>query len=111
MNKIEEFAVAMSVLLYEMRIESDIMNTLVTPTTNNEVPASYVNLIIDDDEHAHKIRHLIKNDIINYLEQCPDDWKDDKGEYEYQTDVYDYSGHVDSYVEQLYEDTKETKDV
>lgn len=109
MNKIEIFAIAMSVMLYEMRIESEIMGCLETPTTNTAVPDDFVNKIIDDDMHADKMRLLIKKDIVHHLTQRPNDYKDDKGEYEYHIDFYDYSSNIDSYVERLYEDTNITK--
>jgi len=109
MEKIETFAVAMSVMLYELRSESETILILTTPNSDHEVPEDFIISIIDDEEHAHEMRLLIKNDIVHHLTECPDDWKNDEGEYENHIDIYDLSMSMDAYVERLYEDTHETK--
>ena len=109
MNKIEIFAIAMSDLLYTMRIESSFFSGLLTPNTDNLIPEDFKDKIVDDKNHSHVMRLLIKNNIFNDLTECPDTFKNDKGEYEYHPDVYEYSYVVDSYVEQQYEDLHCTK--
>lgn len=109
--KIEAFAVAMSDLLYEIRSESEIIDCLETPNTGTSVPETFIDATLDNEEHVKKIKEEIRLDVVHHLTQSPDDFKNDKGEYEYQTDIYDYSAQLDAYVERLYEDTNETKSV
>lgn len=102
-----EFAIAMSVLLFEMRIESD------TPYGDNDnpVPDDFAEKIIDDPDHIVRIKERIKNSIMEHLEHSPDDYavRDDhhptKKYYSYCTDVYDHAFAIDAYVQDLYDDT------
>ena len=112
MNKIEKFAIAMSVLLYEMRAESDLSGaSLTTPNTNSAVPHEFIESTIDDVEHIENMKEIIYKDIVQTLTEHPNLYKNDKGEYEYNMDVYGFAYVIDSYVERLYEDTNETKSV
>lgn len=111
-EKIEKWAESMSDILYTMRAESDLSGAmLTTPTTNNAVPHSFIESTVDDKEHIEKMKEIIRKDIVNHLKQCPSNYMNEKGEYEYQSDVYDFAYVIDSYIEQLYEDTKESKTV
>jgi len=110
-KKIKEFANAMSELLFDMRADDVNSINLSTPNTDELVPENYVNMIIDSNVHISKMKSLIKNDIINHLTQCSDDFKNEKGEYHYTPDVFDFAYAVDSYIEQQYEDEHCTKTV
>ncbi|MDA3778835.1 MAG: hypothetical protein PF487_01145 [Bacteroidales bacterium] len=94
-----------------MRTEDSFCNDLFTPNTGDSVPDEFKEFTIDNKEHSEKMKEIISNDIVNHLTQCPDDYKNEQGEYEYQPDVYDFAYVVDSYIEQLYEDTHCTKTV
>lgn len=112
MKKIQTFAKSMSDLLYIMRAESDLSEIhLCTPNTDTNVPDNFIEKTIDDKGHSTAMKLIIEKNIINHLTQCPDDFKNNKGEYEYQPDVYDFAYVVDSYIERLYEDTHITKTV
>lgn len=111
MNKIENFAIAMSDLLFTMRIEDSFFSELTTPNTNVLIPEDFKDNIVNKDIHIKKMKSLIKNDIVGYLTQYPNNYKNEKGVYEYQPNVYDHSTYVDTYVEQLYEDLHCTKTV
>lgn len=110
--KILTFAGIMSEDLFTMRAESDLGGAMLcTPNTNVSVPQSFIESTVDNPEHIEKMKEIIYKDIVNHLKQCPNDYKNDQGEYEYQSDVYDFSYVVDSYIERLYEDTHCTKTV
>jgi hypothetical protein len=109
--KIVVFATSMSDLLYDIRTESEIIYEMSTPNSDDEVPKEFIDKIIDDEEHAIKMKFLIKNAIIKWLTRYPEDYKNDKDEYNYTVDVYDHSHAIDEYVERLYEDTNCTKSV
>lgn len=114
MNKIEKFATEMSVLLYTMRAESNLIETfLQTPNTHVFVPNNFINKIVNDVEHIEKMKKIIYKDIVHHLTQSPDNFKNEKGEYKYQPDMYDFAFAfvVDNYIEQLYEDKHCTKTV
>lgn len=111
-EKINKWADEMSDTLYTMRAESDLGSAMLcTPNTNNPVPQEFIESTVDNPKHIEKMKEIIFKDIVNHLTQCPDDYKNEKGEYEYQSDVYDFSYKVDSYIERLYEDLHETKEV
>ena len=102
-----EFAKAMSVLLFEMRIESD------TPYGDNDspVPDDFATGIIDDPDHIVRIKERIENSIMEHLEHSPNDYavRDDhhptRKYYSYCTDVYDHAMAIDAYVDEMYDDT------
>lgn len=110
-DKIEKFAEEMSELLYDMRADDLSGNFLITPNTNVRIPDEFVDKTTDEQEHITKMKSLIKNNIINHLTECPDDYKNEMGEYHYTCDVYDFGYAMDTYVEQLYEDKHCTKTV
>jgi len=101
-----EFAIAMSVLLFEMRIESD------TPYGDNDnpVPEAFALSVIDDPDHIVRIKKRIQDSIMEHLEHSPNDYTivhdDDKKYYAYCTDVYDHAMAIDAYVDEMYDDTQ-----
>jgi Zn finger protein HypA/HybF involved in hydrogenase expression len=111
MQKIEAWALAMSELLYTMRSEDSFCTQLSCPTTDTIVPEDFKDKIVDSKEHSNKMKEEIRLNIIHHLTKCPSDYMNESSEYEYQSDVYDFSYVVDSYIEQLYEDTHETKTI
>jgi len=103
-----EFAIAMSVLLFEMRIESD------TPYGDNDnpVPEDFATGIIDDPDHIVLIKKRIQDSIMTHLELSPKDYtvRDDHDPermyYSYCTDVYDHAMAIDAYLDEMYDDTQ-----
>jgi len=99
-NTIEEYALAMSVLLFEMRIESEYCN--------EEVSEEYFNKIVDDPEHMVLIKKRIYDNVLEGVQQCPNEHMFD-GELGYNANTYDYAQAVDNYVEELYEAERQAR--
>jgi len=99
-NTIEEYALAMSILLFEMRIESDV--------PNEDVPEEYFNKIVDDREHSILIKNRIYENVLADAKQCPDNHKFD-GEFGYNHNTYDFAMAVDAYVEELHETERQAR--
>ena len=98
-----EFAIAMSVLLFEMRIESD------TPYGDNDkpVPLDYAEKVIDDPDHIVAIKKRIQDSIMEHLELSPNDYATFNQDrtvkhYSYCTDVYDHAMAIDAYLDEQY---------
>ena len=100
-----EFAIAMSVLLFEMRIESD------TPYGDNDnpVPQDFAEKIIDDPDHIVLIKKRIQDSIMEHLELSPkdyttrDDHHPDRMYWSYCTDVYDHAMAIDAYLDEQHD--------
>lgn len=99
-NTIEEYAEAMSTLLFEMRIESEYCN--------EEVSEEYFNKIVDDPEHMVLIKKRIYENVHNDVKQCPDNHKFE-GEFGYNANTYDFAHAVDAYVEELHEKQRQAR--
>lgn len=99
-NTIEEYAEAMSQLLFEMRIESDFIT--------EDVPEEYLNKIVDDPKHQVLIKKRIYDNVLEDAKRSPDNHKFE-GEFGYNTDTYDFAHAVDAYVEELYEAERQAR--
>jgi len=111
MNKIEKFAIAMSELLFDLRYDDAFCTEITCPNTGTVVPDEFKDKILDDEENKKKIKEEIRLDIVHHLTERPDDWKNDKGEYEYRVETFDYAYQVDAWVGKLYENQNEIKTV
>jgi len=109
-TKEEIFAVAMAVLLFEMRVEDiDVSNLF--DSQSELIPETFVNSITDDELQADTIRERIRDAILNDAKEKPSYFKlkhvnATNGEYMYSTEVYDYAYLVDEYIQEKYEDTQ-----
>jgi len=99
-NTVEEYALAMSALLFEMRIESEYCN--------EDVSLEYFNKIVDDPEHQVLIKKRIYENVLEAVQQCPNEHKFE-GEFGYNANTYDYAQAVDNYVEELHEAERQAR--
>ena len=103
----KEFAIAMSNLLFEMRIESD------TPYGDNDnpVPEAFAMSVIDNAACIFRIKKRIEKSILEHLEASPNDYTTRDNHhptrmyYSYCTDVYDHAMAIDAYVDEAYQST------
>ena len=107
-KKIYAFAQRMAQQLYEMRGEDMINNLdLDDDATYTE---EYANKIMDDPEHAAKMKGIINAAIVDHLGHNPTDYVNEAGDdYEYTTDVYDYSFHIDAYIQREWDKEREAR--
>lgn len=108
-KKISSFAKAMSELLFDMRSDDIGGVSLETPTNSVSVPKEFVDEVLNSDEHISGIKCHILNAIGNHLVLNPNDFKNKRNDYRYTPDVYDFAYNMDSYIENLYEETVLTK--
>lgn len=94
----EDFATAMSELLFEMRIESDM------PYGNEceYVPQEFAEKIIDDPAHMLLIKKRIYENVLADVNQSPNKFINEHGVLGYTTDTYDHAFSVDAYVDEAY---------
>lgn len=112
-RKIKLFATEVAEVLFGMRSQSESIigfagfttSELDTPNSGDNVPINFINGILNNPKNINEIKTLIKESIVSYLTENPNDYKNSKGEYEYQTELYDHSYIVDTYLAKQYEDT------
>lgn len=103
MNKADKFALAMSTLLFEMRIESGMFGEDLATDQGLEVPQDYAIKIVDNTKHAKAIKELIRLSVLFDCTDNPTNYKvNEDGDFMYTTDVYDHSCLVDTYIENQY---------
>jgi hypothetical protein len=110
MNKFEKFALAMSVLLFELRIE-DINNSVLFDDDGEQIPVDFIDAVLDDPEHQKAIKERLRLSVLEDVTRFPMKYVEkrtgtDTREYVYSTDVYDHAYLVDNYIEALYADTQ-----
>ena len=95
------FAIAMSDLLYQMRIESD------TPYGDNDcpVPEDFALSIVDDVVHTVQMKKRIKDSILDAITRNPLLYMEN-GTYSYHPDCFDHAMAIDAYVDEMYDDTQ-----
>lgn len=104
MKNFTEFAEAMSELLFEMRLE-DIGGSALYDSISNEIPETFINNILDKQVHIDIIKKRICDDIL--VTDSNKFWNKTKGIYEYTApDTYDHSYLVDTYIQEVWEDTQ-----
>ena len=99
----EEFAKAMSELLFSMRIEETI------PYGNEceYVPMSEALKIVDDPAHIVRIKKRIYENVLADVNQSPQKFTNEYGKLGYTTDTYDHAFSVDAYVDEVYTEQQE----
>jgi hypothetical protein len=109
MNKFEKFAIAMSDLLWDLRVE-DINNSMLFDSEGEQIPVDFIDGILDDETHKKAIVEKIRMSVLEDVTARPTAYilkrTGKTEEYVYSTDVYDHSYVVDSYVQERYEDTQ-----
>ena len=110
MNKFEKFALAISVLLYQMRSEDINLNTLFDDDSK-QIPVDFIDGILDDPNHIPLIKEQLRLSVLEDVTARPTHYiekrtGDDTREYVYSDDVYDHAYLVDEYVGALYADTQ-----
>ena len=102
MTNEHEFAKEQAQLLFEMRIED---NRIVDNLECEDVPEKFINQIVDDPEHAEKIKALIEKRILEHILQY--DCTDAAGNLIVTEDVYDCWFEADHYIHNLWEEQEE----
>ena len=97
----KEFAINMSELLYQMRVE-DLNNSMIITENNEQIPVDFIDGIVDNAAHAETIKKQIFDSVLESVEE----YRTDDGEYRYKADMYDHAYLVDHYVERQYLSTK-----
>lgn len=107
MNKYKRFAIAMSILLFEMRSE-DLYNekTILYYEDKNgdqqEIPPEYVDKILDTEIHQDEIIKRLKVSVEQQVQQFPLLYQDHKGKLGYHSDIYEHAYLIDTYIENQY---------
>lgn len=101
-TKKENFAREMSEELFQIRSEDY--------PDSSKLPEDFIDATLNDPVHAQAIKEKIKKDILNYMEQYPEEYltNDNKG-YEYKYDTYDHSYVLDTYLENEYEKQRQAR--
>ena len=113
MNKFEKFALAMSVLLYEMRGE-DINNSMLFDDDGEQIPVDFIDKALDSDIYAEQMKSLLRMSVLKDVTEFPDKYMQKHmgqgdsatSEYVYSSNVYDHAYLVDEYICALYADTQ-----
>jgi hypothetical protein len=94
MTKEIKFAKAMSILLFQMRIEDYEGET-----------KEFTDRILDNEHHIKMMKNIIYLNILEAVNENPKQFNtDDNGDYKYTApDTYDFAYAVDTYVEEQYE--------
>jgi len=88
-----KFAKEMSELLFQMRIEDYEGET-----------KEFTDRILDDVHHGKMMKNIIYLNVLEAANKNPKQFdKDEKGNYRYTADTYDFAYAVDTYVEDQYE--------
>ena len=99
MSEAQMFAISMSDLLFQIRIESD------APYGDDAcpVPQEYAEKIIDDPKHIPLIKKRIENSVLEAITANPDLYKRE-GNYGYEPDCFDHAMAVDAYVDEQHDE-------
>jgi hypothetical protein len=97
-NTREEFAVAMSEQLFQMRIEDS------SPYGDDDIPVpmDYAHQIVDNPAHILLIKKRIRDSVITAMCKNLSLYRDRYNGFVYTPDVYDHAFAVDAYVDELY---------
>jgi hypothetical protein len=105
MNKFERFAIAMSVLLFEIRIE-DLNNSVLFDDDQEQIPSDFIDSILDDPEHQKQIKERLRLSVLEDVTARPDEYDMNGNDYVYSGDIYDHASLVDHYIEEQYAETQ-----
>ncbi len=93
----EYFARTNAEIIYQMRIEGTFLYE------NEDIPEEYIKSIVDDPEHAKKIKAIISANILKDVTNHPDNFsKDARGHFTYDATMYDYGFAIDDYCEKQF---------
>lgn len=101
MNKFEKFALAMSMLLFEMR-GKDLNNSIILTNTNEQVPVDYIDKMLDDVLHIDAMKEKLRMSVLQDVQDNPDEYDMNGDEYVYSGDIYDHAYIVDEYIKDHY---------
>ena len=105
MNKFEKFALAMSVLLYEMRIE-DLNNSMLFDDDGEQIPVDFIDKALDSTTYSEQMKMLLRMSVLKDVTANPDEYDMNGDDYVYSGKIYDHAYLVDEYVKALYADTQ-----
>lgn len=99
----EDYATAMSELLFQMRIEENI------PYGNEceYVPTEFAEKIIDDPKHIVLIKKRIYENVLADVNLSPQKFTNKYGKLGYTIDTYDHAFSVDAYVDEAWTEQQE----
>lgn len=111
MNAFERFAIAMSILLYEMRTE-DLYPTSLSYEdqhgNNHYIPENYINEVLQDEHHSEVIHERLRLAVLEEVLLSPLKYENHKGKLAYNNDIYDHEYLIDEYIQnQFIEDHPE----
>ena len=101
MNKFEKFAVAMSVLLYEMRAE-DLNNSMLFDDDQEQIPVDFIDKALDSDIYAEQMKSLLRLSVLKDVTANPDDYDMNGDDYVYSGKIYEHAYLVDEYIKDQY---------
>lgn len=107
MTNEQKFAIAMSVLLFDMRSE-DLNNNLLFDDDGNQIPVDYIDAILDKPKHQEVMKEKIRMSVLEHVTRCPNQYnQDDQGEFHYTAPhTYDHAYVMDEYIQDRYRDTQ-----
>jgi len=100
-----KFALAMCVLLFDMRVK-DLNNAIINTDDNEQIPVDYINCILNNVAHAVAIKEKIRMSVLAAVETEPKAFLNDNNEYHYNSNIYAHAYLVDSYIQKIYDDTR-----
>ena len=109
MNKFEKFALAMSVLLIQVRGE-DLNNSMIICDDNQQIPVDFIDKVLNSDIHTEQIKMILRMSVLKDVTECPNKYMQRHSgqgdtatsEYVYSSDVYEHAYLVDSYIEGVF---------
>lgn len=103
MSKQNDFSIAMSVLLLQIRGEELLGEELVVDT-GRPIESEYVDNVLDNEEDCILIKNNLRLSILKAIRNDPkycfvnDDFNPDGGHYEYHPDLMEFTSIVDDYI-------------
>jgi hypothetical protein len=109
MTNEEIFAGKMSDLLYQMRTES-MSDMICFDKTGRIIPKEYCEKTVDDPTDSRIMHGRIYDEILHNVTNFPELFAtDEKGEFTYCPDTYDYANLIDSYIEEKYDKERQSR--
>jgi len=105
MTKEEKFANEMSELLFQMRTE-DLNGLMIFINNTEQIPVDFIDKIINDPVHFPQIKKRIYATLLEAVKSKPSDYINEKGNFHYTHKIYDHAHIVDSYIQEMYNETQ-----
>lgn len=100
----ELFARENAQTIFEMRIEGEGLYE------DDEMSKEFIQGIVDNEQHATAIKNKIRNNILEEVQDFPNDFeRDADGKLTYDYTMYDYGYAIESYCRELYYASKSKK--